>query len=152
VVLLSDPTVILREIGTKKCFYLKSKVPFITELLQPNFLCLYHMGFEHHVVLHSDPTAILREIRTKNCFDLMSKEPFITKRLRYLLCFYHMSREYHVVLLSVPTSILRGIGTKKSISRVKCPSLLNDFNLTCSACTSWTFNTLRYYSVTPLQS
>jgi hypothetical protein len=86
-VLLSDPTAILRGIGTKNCFDLKSKVPFITERLQRNLLCLYNMGREYNAVLLSDPSAILREIGTKYCFDLKSKVPFITTRLQpNLLC------------------------------------------------------------------
>jgi hypothetical protein len=93
VVLVRDPTAILSDIGTNKCFYLNCKVPFITYPLQPNLLRLYHIGNEYHVVLHTNPTANLREIGTKNCFDLKSEVPFITEQLQcYLLCFYHMGR------------------------------------------------------------
>jgi hypothetical protein len=34
--LLSDPTAIPGDIGTKNCFYLNGKVPFITDRLQRN--------------------------------------------------------------------------------------------------------------------
>jgi hypothetical protein len=88
VVLLSDPTAILGESRTKKCFGLKSKVPFITDRLQPNLQRLGGMRRVYHVVLLSDPTPILGELRTKYCFDFMSKVPFITERLQpNLQCF-----------------------------------------------------------------
>jgi hypothetical protein len=153
VVFLSDPTAILREIGTKNCFDVDSKVTFITDPLQPNLLGLHHVGRKYHVVLLIDPTAILRETGTKNCFDLKSKVPFITDRLQHnLFCLYHIGSEYHVVFFSDSTAILREIGTKNSRSRVKCPSLPNYFNLPCSACTTRAASTIWYYSVTPLHS
>jgi hypothetical protein len=40
----SHRAVCLGEVGTKNCFGLKSKVPFITDQLRPHFHCVYSMG------------------------------------------------------------------------------------------------------------
>jgi hypothetical protein len=59
-----------------------------------------------------------------------------------------MRREYRVVLLSVPTGMLGEIGRKSvSTSKLKCPSLQTDFNLTCTACIACAGSTMWYYSV-----
>jgi hypothetical protein len=66
VLILSDPTAILGETRTEKCFALSSKMPFITDRLQPNLHFLQIMGREYYVVLLTDLTAILGEIPKKN--------------------------------------------------------------------------------------
>jgi hypothetical protein len=52
-------------IWANKCFVFKSKVPFITDRLQPNLHCLQRMRREYHVVLPPNPTAIVGEIGRK---------------------------------------------------------------------------------------
>jgi hypothetical protein len=69
-VLLSDPTAILGERGTKNSSILKMKVPFITHWRKRNFHCLLRMRREYHVVLLSEPTAVLGGIGKKNRFEL----------------------------------------------------------------------------------
>jgi hypothetical protein len=54
---------------------------------------------------------------------------------------------------SVTPPFLGEIGRKTvSAWRVKCPSLLTDFNIACTACSEWAGSIMWYYSVTALQS
>jgi hypothetical protein len=82
VVLVSDTTAILEVIRTKNCFALRSKVPFITDQLQPILHFFSACTMQYNVILVSNGTAMLGEILTKNCFGLKSKVTFITDRDR----------------------------------------------------------------------
>jgi hypothetical protein len=138
VLLLSDPTAILREIRTENCFDLKSKVLFTTDRLQPNLHRLQRMRRDYHVVLFSDATTIIGVKRTKIFSDIKGKVPVTNDRLQpNLHCFYAMRREYHVVTLSDPNAILGEIRTRNCFwIKSKVLSLLTDFNVTSTACSA----------------
>jgi hypothetical protein len=79
---LSHPAAMRRQIGTKNCFGLRSKAPFVTAQFRPNSPWLWWMGTEYHVWCCSHLAAMTGEIRTKICFSLKSKVPFVKRRFR----------------------------------------------------------------------
>jgi hypothetical protein len=154
VVLFSDSTAILRERKTKNCYDLKSKVPSITERLEPNLHCLYRKRREYHVALLSDPTAILGEIRKKNFWTSRVKcTSLLTAfNLTSTPCSACTGSTMWYYLVTPQQSYVGDRRTFVTTWRVKCPPLLNAFNLICTASRACAVSTMWYYSVTPLQS
>jgi hypothetical protein len=125
-----------RDIGTKNCFGLKSKVPFFTARFRSNLHWLWRMGRECHVWCFSQPATMRGQIGTKNSFGLKSKVSFVTARFRpNLHWLWRMGRECHVWCWSHPAAVWGQIGRKNIFRpKVKCPSLLPDFDQICSVC------------------
>jgi hypothetical protein len=89
----------------------------------------------------------------KKCVCLKSILHFVANRFRPNLDWlWIMSGEWHFCCLSYPTAMHGAIRTKIVSSwRIKCPSLLTDFNQTCTACCKWKNSSTTDVTVHPLQ-
>jgi hypothetical protein len=78
--------------------------------------------------------------------------PFIIDRFHpNLYCMYRFRSEWHAAYFSHPTSMRgRYAGKTVSASRVRCPSLLTDFKLTCPASSVWAGSAIWHIPVSPI--
>lgn len=63
----------------KNSFRLKSKMPFIRDLFQPNLHYFWNIFRKCKVPRFGHPTEMRGEIVTKNTFGLKTKAPFINR-------------------------------------------------------------------------
>jgi hypothetical protein len=126
---LSHPTAIGGGIGTKNCLGVKSKCQSLLRDCDQTFTGCGEWGRSH-------PAAMRGEVGKKNCFGLKSKVAFITARFRpNVQCLWGMCRQCHVWYTSHPAGMTGERITRNFLVwRVTWPSLLPEFDQTCSGC------------------
>jgi hypothetical protein len=112
---LSHPASMRGEIGTKRCFGLKSKRPFIIARFQSNMQSLCRM-FECTCEFEW-PNWMPEEIGTKNFIVLKCKVPFVFPRFQPNLdWFSSMRTEFYVWSMSHPAAMRCEIGAKNCLA------------------------------------